>query len=217
LTTKNSQAAVSSQLLHERLLYDPDTGALTWRTPERDRFATLNAFTTWRTRFAGRPAGKRRDDGYVTVRVTVAGDTHAFLAHRIIWCMVHGQWPEGQIDHINGNRADNRPSNLRDVSAAMNRLNMKCPKSSTTGVPGVSWCRVNRRWLVRINVDQRTKNLGRYDDFDQAVAVRKAAEQTYGYHANHGARTTLFDLEATPTTAYTESRPRRRRPLDPPR
>lgn len=211
---KDLTRQMHSDVLHERLRYDPETGSLTWRTPDRTRFATLNAFTTWRTRFANRPAGKRRSDGYISVRLTVDGSSRAFLAHRLAWFMVHDRWPAGQIDHINGNRSDNRIVNLREVSAAENRLNMKCPAVSSTGVPGVSWCRTTKSWLVRANINRRTKNLGRYRDFDTAVAVRKAAEQQNGYHANHGQRAAFGPPGVTPTQAYTETRPPRKRAPD---
>jgi hypothetical protein len=125
--------------------------------------------------------------------------------------MFYGAWPEGEIDHINGNRADNRIGNLRDITADVNRRNMKLSKASATGVSGVSWCKTSKRWLVRIRINKRTKNIGRYSDFDTAVAVRKAAEREYDYHTNHGMRTTAFDLHVTPTLAYTEARPPRRR------
>lgn len=176
------------QAIRDRLDYAPETGTLTWREPKREWFATLNAFTSWRTRWGGKESGKIRRDGYRAVRLTVDGNGMSFLAHRVAWFITYGEWPRGQIDHMNGDRADNRLCNLRAVSQHENLLNMKCPADSKTGVPGVTWSKHAKRWLVRVNIDKRTKNLGYYLNFEEAVAARRSAEQKHGYYKNHGKR-----------------------------
>ena len=183
-----SDLRVFEQALIARLTYDPVEGSLRWNMPKREDFATLNAFTSWRTRFGGAVAGKIRPDGYIAVRVTVAGRTDVFLAHRVAWLLHYGEWPDGQIDHINGNRRDNRISNLRAVSQHANLMNVKCPVTSQTGVPGVTWSKHAKRWIVRININKRTKNLGYYLDFNEAVKIRRAAEREHGYFHGHGKR-----------------------------
>ena len=174
--------------LRERLVYDAETGVITWCKPDRARFATLNAYRTWSTRFGGKPAGRIRTDGYIGIRITLGSKTTVLLAHRVAWFLSYGCWPSGQVDHINGVRVDNRLHNLRDVTAEMNRRNMKCNRRSKTGVSGVTWSKHANRWLVRVNFGGKTKNLGYYHDFDSAVAARLAAAAEHGYHPNHSTR-----------------------------
>jgi hypothetical protein len=99
--------------------------------------------------------------------------------------MHYDRWPEGEIDHINGNRQDNRIENLRDVPRSLNQRNSKLQNNNRSGVSGVFW-RANR-WEARIYlVSGQRKHLGRFKTFEEAVAVRKQAEMECGYHENHG-------------------------------
>lgn len=173
----------------DRLDYDAETGIFTWKMPTRERFATENAFTSWRTRFGGKAAGKTRPDGYISIRITTEAGSRSFMAHRLAWLFTHGKWPDSQIDHMNGVRTDNRIANLRDVPARLNMRNTKTPTDSKTGVPGVTWSAHAKRWLVRANLTGKTKNLGYYLNFEDAVAARdRAVAGRHGYHENHGKR-----------------------------
>lgn len=106
--------------------------------------------------------------------------------HRIAWALHHGCWPDDQIDHINGNPEDNRIANLRAVSNAENQRNARRKCTNTSGVTGVSWHSRDHVWHANIREKGRLLYLGSFDSFDEAVAVRKAAEHEYGYHENHG-------------------------------
>lgn len=179
---------IYEQAIKDRLHYDPATGILTWRDPRPEDFRSEAHMRTWRTRFAGQKAGKLRPDGYISVRITVDGVTTCFLAHRIAWFVAHGRWPEGQIDHVNGVRTDNRIENLRDVSPLENRRNMRCYARSQTGVAGVTWSAHAKRWMARINTDGRQKNLGYFLRFEDAVTARERAAADNGYRKEHGKR-----------------------------
>lgn len=180
---------IFEEAILDRLDYDADTGVFTWKMPTRERFATENAFTSWRTRFGGKAAGKVRTDGYISIRLTTDAGTKSFLAHRMAWFVVYGTWPRQHIDHMNGDRSDNRITNLRDVSRDLNQRNMKVGTDSRTGVLGVTWSKHAKRWLARATIEGRMKNLGYYLNFDDAVAAReKAVEGRHGYHENHGKR-----------------------------
>ena len=106
------------------------------------------------------------------------------LAHRIIWKMQYGYDPQ-HIDHINGNRADNRIENLRSVNRFENLRNMRIGKANTSGVMGV-W--VNKRgvYVAEIYTDGKKKSLGHFDTIEAAAQARKEAEVVYGFHRNHG-------------------------------
>jgi len=104
----------------------------------------------------------------------------------VIWAIFYGEWPSGQVDHINGVRDDNRIVNMRDVSHQDNCRNAARPRTNTSGVSGVVWDKPHKKWRAEIRANGKMKNLGRFAIFDDAVAVRKSAEVEYGYHPNHG-------------------------------
>lgn len=163
--------------LRKLLTYDPDTGDLTW-------LARRDVKASWNTRYAGRPAlACVHEDGYRKGRI------HRKLvrAHRVAWALHHGRWPNLDLDHINGDRSDNRISNLREVTRSENQRNMRLPSDNRSGVIGVYWNTQRQRWVAEIR-DTRGKkqHLGAFADLDAAAAARRAAEQAAGYHENHG-------------------------------
>jgi hypothetical protein len=170
-------------LLLEYLEYCPDTGRLLWRERARERFSTLRGYATWNSRYAGKEAGTPFT-GYISISI----HKNRILAHRIAWAMYFGEWPEADIDHINGDRRDNRIKNLRSVSRGENRKNSAMHSRNTSGVSGVDWFKPAQLWRARIHDDGKEITLGYFKDMDSAVAARKAAEPKYGYHPNHGRR-----------------------------
>lgn len=182
MKTIRSKLTIDIELLREILAYDSGTGALTWRKRDTRLFAADKDVDPWNERYAGSQAFVSADSrGYL--RGKIQGKRYA--AHRVIWAMVHGVWPD-EVDHINGVRSDNRLANLRDVSTVENGQNRKRPNTNTSGVVGVVWHKQKQRWQAQIGVNNRMVSLGRFADFDAAVAARKAAEINHGYHENHG-------------------------------
>ncbi len=144
------------QMLHELLDYNCDTGVFTWKKPRRGVKT-------------GVPLGCDNGSGYL--RITVAGKSE--YAHRLAWVYVHGFWPTEHIDHINGNRSDNRIANLRAATSAENMQNMRqATKRSNSNVLGVSWHKRASKWQVHICVGKKRKYLGLFED-------KSLAEQTY--------------------------------------
>lgn len=94
--------------------------------------------------------------------------------------MVHVRWP-GSIDHINGDRDDNRISNLRDVPQVINQRNQGRHRSNKSGRTGVCWGTKRQCWLAYIKVNDRQIALGGFSKFDDAVKARIAAEKKYGF------------------------------------
>ena len=119
------------------------------------------------------------DEGYIRVMV----DYRSYYAHRVIWLIVTGEWPD-RIDHINGDRSDNRFKNLRSVNSSDNSKNQKKSAKNTTGIMGLY--RQSKKWRVRIKANGKFISLGYFDNYFEACCVRKSAEVKYGYHANHG-------------------------------
>ena len=120
--------------------------------------------------FAKLDIGRRRNTGIVHtpkgyVRVFVGG--RYYMAHHLVWLLCHGTLPAMSIDHINGDRTDNRPSNLRQVSAVENSQNQRRPHSTNaTGLLGVSPVRQpglkSQRWKAQIKVNGKSVHLGNF-------------------------------------------------------
>lgn len=126
-------------------------------------------FTRLKDKRGGAKAGSacqaRHSRGYTVVN---AGG-NAYLAHRLAWFFVYGEWPSKHIDHINGDRADNRISNLRDVSQQTNVHNQTKPQShNTSGLLGVSLHKPTGRWRASIKVNGKNRHLGMFDDKQEA-------------------------------------------------
>lgn len=172
----------SQHELNSLLTYDPETGKLTWRERDIKRFKSDHHGRTWNTQFANKEAFTYIDSvGYR--QGAICGQS--YRAHRVIWKIVYGTEPI-QIDHQDGDRANNRIDNLRNVSIGENRKNAGLRSDNTSGVHGVSRIKATGRYRARINVDGVEVFLGNFDTQDEAVAVRLAAEPRYGFHKNHG-------------------------------
>lgn len=125
-------------------------------------------------------AGSPNSDGYLRVKI----NNVAFRVHRVIWLITYGEWPEGQIDHINGVRDDNRIENLRAVSVVGNQQNQHMRVDNTSGTTGVRL--ESGAWTAKIRVRGKRLHLGRFKSLEEAAAARKSAELLYGFHPNHG-------------------------------
>lgn len=183
-----AQQIVEPELLRQLLRYDPATGELFWLPRSAENIASgRNGAAVearrFNSKFAGKPALNHLDArGY-----RVGALFNRFLsAHRAGWALHTGAWPAGEIDHINGLRADNRLCNLRDVPIGENNKNIARSKANTSGVTGVHWRPDHKKWGCNIRYMGKLKHLGFFDDFAAAVVRRKDAEREYGYHPNHG-------------------------------
>ena len=179
--------SLNPDLLRSLLICDPEMGDLFWKSRPIEMFsggyfsAAANC-KKWNTRFAEKRAFTTMgDDGYLHGRILY----DRYLAHRVIWVIVHGQWPD-EIDHINGIRDDNRILNLRSVTRAENTKNLRRSCRNKSGVTGVCWYPPTNRWVVHIAANGRHKCVGYFPDFLDAVCARKSADNKYGFHANHG-------------------------------
>ncbi len=175
---------ITPDMLREAMIYDPDTGMLYWKERPLEHFKGTNAFGMWNTRYAGKPALNCTNKRYGYKEGNFMGFQHR--THRVAWAIYHGEWPKQYIDHINGDRADNRLCNLRDVSKSDNHKNMSLASHSTSGVIGVSWNKKLGKWAAYIYDSGKRNHLGVYASKEEAVAARKAAETELGFHKNHG-------------------------------
>lgn len=143
--------------LGKHVHYCPFNGTLTWKVSNRGH------------RKAGDPAGSYNRQGYRRVKIR----QKVYLVHRLAWALAYGEWPPGELDHINGIRDDNRICNLRAATRWENCQNIT-PK-------GVRFEPSRGKWLARIHRVGKTRNLGRYNSEAEAVAVyQKAARELRG-------------------------------------
>lgn len=128
-------------------------------------------------RKSGREVTSLKPNGYL--QATVCG--RPICAHRIVFALTHNRWPVGYVDHVNGNRADNRACNLREASPTQNQANRRKQCNNTSGYKGVHWCKKKKRWCAMISANKKRKNLGYFTSAKAAnTAYKKAAAQLHG-------------------------------------
>lgn len=190
-----SANSVTQDIVKEMVIYDPDTGILTWNPRDIHWFDhTSNPLLNqkrWNNRFAGTQAGnlKAYPDNKFYRRIMILGKS--YYEHRIIWLWVVGEWPDNQIDHINHNGMDNRWENLRLVDTLENSKNRSMYNTNTSGFNGVQKRHTQSgkvRWLVSIYVEYENIYLGVFDTLEEAIECRKKANDMYNYHDWHGAK-----------------------------
>ena len=165
-------------------LFDADfvAGTLTWKPRPENWFPCPRVAKSWNSRYAGKPAITALSNGYKHGQAKGV----KLMAHRVLWAMRTGAWPMEEIDHINGDRSDNRQENLREISSAENKKNAGIGRDNQSGVIGVSWSKKCKKWHAKIGVDGRYIFLGGFDLFSDAVEARGKAERQHGFHENHG-------------------------------
>jgi len=143
---------LTAERIRSVLAYEAETGFLLYSEARRGM----------RKNQIGKQAGALNADGYLMIHM----DGKRYQAHRLAWLHVHGEWPEHEIDHINGCRSDNRMCNLRDVTRRVNSQNLRrsMPKRLADAPLGVSWHRVCKKWRAMIWNGSKNIYLGLFDD-----------------------------------------------------
>jgi hypothetical protein len=137
----------------------------------------------WKKRGAGRRmnvpiSGSRNPSGYHYVRIKMPSlKKQSYLAHRLAWFCTFGSWPK-IIDHINGDKRDNRLSNLREATKSQNMANSRLFSTNRSGFKGVSFNATDRRWCAYIGVNGKRRNLGSFPSAEEAYAAYCVAALT---------------------------------------
>ena len=154
---------MTQKQVQEMFDYAADTGVFTWRIRPS------------RAVKAGDIAGCiEKRIGYITIGIA----KRIYKAHRLAWLYTHGEWPKGLIDHINGNKADNRIANLRDVFADGNSQNVRKPnRRNKSGFMGVIW--YQNKWRASLSVKGKSKWLGDYNTPEEAHQIYLEAKRKY--------------------------------------
>jgi hypothetical protein len=171
------------ETLREMVRLD-ERGRLIWLERPLSHFCRDKEMRRWNSRYAGTEAlGTPTEEGYKRGKINAL----RYWAHRVVWALHTGEWPQEHIDHIDGHTANNRPSNLRDVPESDNFKNQKRRSSNTSGVMGVTWRADRSRWVARVSDGRGSRKIvGMFASFDDAVRARKLAEEQHDYHRNHG-------------------------------
>ena len=144
----------SAPYLLERFHYDD--GVLYWRNQP-----PINANRVgWNTRYGDKPAGRIDNLGYIRLEL----DGVDYRAHRIIWKMVHGFEPPDALDHIDGDKLNNRIENLRGATHSQNQMNKRCHRSNKSGFKGIfaHHAKSHQAWQAQIKANRKTYCLGTF-------------------------------------------------------
>lgn len=156
------KSKLTQERLKELVHYDPETGHFTWRV-------------TIRRARAGHRLGSTMPIGYRVVWI----DGVCCYEHRLAWLYMTGAHPTQHIDHISGDKGDNRWANLREATRSQNLQNMARRKDNQTGVKGVSWSNREQAYRARLYVHGREKQIGLFRTIDAARTAIEAAREKY--------------------------------------
>ena len=163
MVQRESKETTEARSMNKIFAYNQETGVITWLVTKSSHGP------------AGSVAGTINKDGYRRVRV----DGKRYMAHRLAWFLVRGEWPRGQLDHINGSRDDNRIVNLREVTVSQNQTNARRHRDSKAPYKGITFsC---GKWVAQISIDGRQRSLGRFETPEAAHArYCEAAQEAFG-------------------------------------
>lgn len=156
------------------LHYDHVTGTFTWKYSISPRA------------IIGHTAGCIWRDKYNRQYIVIRYNKQLYRAHRLAWILYYGTFPDGQIDHKNGDGLDNSIENLRVVTHRENSLNQRRRSTNKSGYTGVTWNAPTKSWRAVIMAHGKKIHLGLFTTKEQAAAVRKEAEHNLGFYKNHG-------------------------------
>jgi hypothetical protein len=182
---RNKELSLPSQsYLYECFTYDYETGKLYWRDRPEQHFKTRQIFKMWNACFAHKEIGVNSKESYLSVCV----DKQPYMLHRIIWRLVTGDDLIGfEIDHINGDKKDNRIENLRKATRNQNEHNKKLARNNTSGYKGVCFETRTGKWMAYVKHNSISYQLGRFNTKDAALAVVvKKRNELHKQFKNHG-------------------------------
>lgn len=161
---------ITASELNDRFIYNPKTGELSWRPRKYSK-----GYSGVRP---GKKAGWMSPQGYCKITI----NTKQYFLHRIVWMMVYGKFPDRLLDHIDGDKTNNRLSNLREADFSQNCANRKIQSNNVTGLKGVS---LNHgRWVAKIAFRGKRYHIGSFPTREEAYkAYLDRAHQLHGQFA----------------------------------
>jgi hypothetical protein len=139
--------------LKELLHYDSATGIFTWAVDRSQRVK------------AGMEAGSKHSYGYTVIRINGKN----YTAHRLAFLYMEGEFPQQDVDHIDGVRDNNTWANLRHATRSENMQNSSMLANNATGYKGVSYDKANNKFLAQIRHSGKNIHLGRFNTAEEAA------------------------------------------------
>lgn len=180
----------AKEYLHECFLYDAASGHLIWKARPLHHFKNETGMKCVNARMAGLRAQSSLNGRYYITSI----NSKFYLCHRIVWCMHYGYWPDGDIDHINGNKLDNRIENLRFVDRSQNMSNVGMQKNNKSGFIGVFWASRTRKWQAVVAHKKKNIYIGTFDCPVQAAKAYN--EAVLKYHGSYAQKKVDINLKA---------------------
>ena len=168
---KGAHNNLTAEYVRSILNYDPETGVFRWNVTlsRRNGAGGVAGF------ISKYRSGARRKIGVGGVE---------YMAHRLAWLFMTGEWPEFEIDHENTIGIDNRWKNLRPATSSQNLRNRGLQRNNTTGLKGTCFNKRLGKFVAGIKIYGRRKNLGSFDTAEEAhAAYCKAAHEIHGEFA----------------------------------
>lgn len=173
MADKLVEHGVSIDRLRELFRYDPDTGKV---------YNLVTRGCNHRRALAGSESGCSHPAGYLQTRFA----NRLWKTHRIAFALHHGRWPNGLVDHANGDNSDNRACNLREADFMQNAQNQKLSARNRSGFKGVSWAGHIKKWQAHIKLGYKSRYLGVFDNAEDAsAAYQRAALEQFGAFARN--------------------------------
>jgi hypothetical protein len=176
---------LTTEVIQELLAYNPETGIFTWRALDWFWFSTEGSYKRWNTLFAGKEAGCIYTNawGYPRLKIKLLGKLRS--ASRLAFLWMDEPLPE-QVDHLDRDSLNNRWLNLAPSNSAENSKNRSMRPNNTSGVCGVYWNKPAGPWRAQVQVGGKCKNLGYFDNIDDAAAVVSRFRAANGFSDGHG-------------------------------
>ena len=174
---------LNAKYVREILDYDPNTGIFRWRPR-----ATFSI--GWSTRWQGAVAG-----WVIRGHLQIQIDGANYYAHRVAWLHHDGAWPDGQLNHRNGVRGDNRIANLRIADGSQNSCNKAMQRNNVSGYIGVHFNAQNGRWRATINKNKKRFDVGFFDSAEDAAAAREKEDKRL--HGEFAAETRIANYSSS--------------------
>lgn len=145
--------------------------------PETGEFIRLSIGTSGNQRYLGKPSGSFTRKGYRHLSL----DGKSYRACRVAWFYMMGEWPQGQVDHRNSKKWDDRWVNLRLATPEQNQRNTGAKATNTSGYKGVSYLKRRKPWRAHIRNEGKQVYLGSFYHIEEAIeAYREAATRYHG-------------------------------------
>jgi hypothetical protein len=162
----NKEALLPYELAHSLLEYNPDTGLLSWKVTKGPRA------------LKGGVAGSKHSSGYVQIGINKV----QFLVHRVTWLLFYKEWPSTLLDHIDGDKTNNRIANLRPCNTSQNKQNIGLNKNNSSGYKGVHFDNTHGKYKAQIQtLEGNRKHLGLFSTPEEASEVyNRAAKELHG-------------------------------------